>query len=165
MPAILDVAIGTLFVFLLFSLVVSSLNEYILSLLDQRAKFLRLGLAEMFGRNEIQRVDPNKKYLKLSTEGERLLSHGLINAFSRSDSGGTSPSYIPAGAFVTALLDIIGGQGTPLTTDTQQIGAANSLLSRLQDARPAASGAVEFRKYLRDSRFGTSDGQPTRHPQ
>lgn len=54
MPAILDVAIGTIFIFLLFSLVVSALNEYILSLTDQRAKFLRLGLVEMLGQGAVQ---------------------------------------------------------------------------------------------------------------
>ena len=47
MPPVLDVAIGTIFVFLLFSLVLSALNEVVLSFFDQRAKFLnkwRFGL-------------------------------------------------------------------------------------------------------------------------
>ena len=42
MPAVLDVAIGTVFVILLFSLVVSALNEFLLSKFDQRAKFLHI---------------------------------------------------------------------------------------------------------------------------
>jgi len=37
MPPILDVAIGLVFVFLLFSLSVTALNEVILSALDKRA--------------------------------------------------------------------------------------------------------------------------------
>ena len=52
MPPILDVAIGTIFVFLLFSLVVSALNEVILSWFEQRVKFLHMGLQELFGVNE-----------------------------------------------------------------------------------------------------------------
>ena len=52
MPPILDVAIGTIFVFVLFSLVVLALNEVILSWFDQRAKFLHMGLQELFGVNK-----------------------------------------------------------------------------------------------------------------
>jgi hypothetical protein len=91
MPPILDVAIGTIFVFLLFSLVLSALSEVILSFFDQRAKFLQMGLKELLGDD--QRV-------------KELCEHGLINAFSRTDNG-NRPSYIPAGAFVTALLDLL----------------------------------------------------------
>ena len=47
MPAILDVAIGTIFVFLLFSIVVTALNELVLTAFDKRADFLRLGLGEL----------------------------------------------------------------------------------------------------------------------
>jgi len=52
MPPILVVAIGTIFVFVLFSLVVLALNEVILSWFDQRAKFLHMGLQELFGVNK-----------------------------------------------------------------------------------------------------------------
>lgn len=123
MPPILDVAIGTVFVFLLFSLVVTALNEYILSLLDERAKFLRMGLAEIFGKAmvAVKRGDAEKPaafgafkgYPELCEQGEKLLAHGLINGFSRPGSSYPSPSYIPAGAFVTALLDIVADGGSP----------------------------------------------------
>ncbi len=126
MPAILDVAIGTVFIFLLFSLVVSALNEVILSKFDQRAKFLHMGLQELFGEAE----DPaNRRWrqnwkswitggllseLKLTGMTLKLCSHGLINALSRTDTpGASSPSYIPAGSFVTALLGIISQPATP----------------------------------------------------
>lgn len=120
MPPILDVAIGTIFVFLLFSLVVSVLNEVILSKFDQRAKFLHLGLQELFG--EAAKAKNQKwgsKFIAWISGGllsrnqigvltARLYQHGLINAFWRTDSKiGSSPSYIPAGAFVIALLDMI----------------------------------------------------------
>src|SRR5205814_2096111 len=124
MPPILDVAIGTVFVFLLFSLVVSALNEVILSYFDQRAKFLQMGLQELFGTaasksgfgrlisifppiwNGIKRFFvapvPNPNDDPVQT----LCSHGPINALSRTDKG-NAPSYIPAGAFVTSLLDLL----------------------------------------------------------
>ena len=129
MPPILDVAIGTVFVFLLFSLVVSALNEVILSYLDQRAKFLRMGLQELLGTStaapksgflrlvfsigNLLRPDPTL-FLWAPTVSvpnpndlvQTLCSHGPINALSRSDKG-NAPSYIPAGAFVTSLLDLL----------------------------------------------------------
>jgi hypothetical protein len=119
MPPILDAAIGTVFVFLLFSLVISTLNEVILSFFDQRAKFLHMGLLELFGEGQElpqTRWERIRNFIsgglvgipRLGNFSGRLSGHGLINAFSRSDRGaGTSPSYIPSGAFVTALIDLL----------------------------------------------------------
>ena len=140
MPPILDVAIGTVFVFLLFSLVVSALNEVILSYLDQRAKFLRMGLQELLGTSTAAAPKrglgrlwesiislPIWKWIKHlffvpppapdpdpNDLVQKLCSHGPINALSRSDKG-NAPSYIPAGAFVTSLLDLLikGGLNAP----------------------------------------------------
>jgi putative component of toxin-antitoxin plasmid stabilization module len=123
MPPILDVAIGTLFVFLLFSLVVSACNEFILSIFDLRAKFLHQGLREVLGEAKNSTLGEKlrswttwKRWLSLGLfrhtqlDGltQKLCEHGLLNAFSRSDKGaGTSPSYIPSGAFVITLIDIV----------------------------------------------------------
>jgi hypothetical protein len=159
MPPILDTAVGTIFVFLLFSLVVSALNEYILSLTDQRAKFLRMGLAEIFGRktglSNLKRfgkwVTGGLKFggdANLGGVGQLFLNHGLINSFSRSGDavklspnleGGTSPSYIPAGAFVTALFDIVGVQGVRV-----RITRADAFLKALKGAKPADGSALSF---------------------
>lgn len=141
MPQLLDVAIGTIFVFLLFSLIVSALNEYVLSLFDQRAKFLRMGLAKMFGENLVKNY---KKYIpgglvggheqSVGKEGNQLLSHGLINAFSRAEKGDGSgtPSYIPAGAFVTALLDILDKPQMSTQWDPAQVGLLTKLVAGLR---------------------------------
>ena len=107
MPPVLDVAIGTIFVFLLFSLVLSALNEVVLSLFDQRAKFLQMGLKELLG---------NDKRVKA------LCEHGLINAFSLTNKG-NRPSYIPAGAFVTTLLDLLLSKSLPPATSDAKANA------------------------------------------
>lgn len=139
MPAILDVAIGTVFVFLLFSLVISALNEVILSKFDQRAKFLHMGLQELFGEasdaasrewrgNWKARLTGGLlSNFKLSGMTRTLCEHGLINALARTDKpGAESPSYIPAGSFVTALLSIISRtpQGTSATAQSDVAKAA-----------------------------------------
>lgn len=128
MPPTLDVVIGTIFVFLLFSLVVSALNEFILSLLDRRAKFLQMGLKGLLG-------DDNRV--------TDLCKHGLINALSRSDTGlGRSknqPSYIPAGAFVSSLFDLILHKWADNKTPDAAAGA-NSL--KCLSGIPELSGGV-----------------------
>lgn len=98
MPPILDLAIGVVFTFLLFSLVVSALNELILSALDKRADFMEEGLAELL-------ADPGK------TSGgplEQFLKHGLVDGLSRKANGKPGkPAYVPPDVFVLALLDQI----------------------------------------------------------
>jgi hypothetical protein len=91
MLLILDVAIGLSFVFLLFSLFTTALNEIVLSMFDQRAEFLRTGLKQILGNH-----DPTVN---------AFITHGLIDSFSRKVNG--KPAYLPSDAFVAALLDLI----------------------------------------------------------
>lgn len=104
---VLDVAIALVFVFLLFSLVVSALNEVWLSFLDKRADFLAEGLAELLQdprRTAVNHWNPFQKK-KRSPAVAHLCDHGLLNALSRRKNG--MPSYIDAEAFAAAVLDLI----------------------------------------------------------
>lgn len=163
MPALLDVAIGTIFIFLLFSLVVSALNEYLLSLTDQRAKFLRMGLLELIGTatsapagfakwlgNSLVTLGGLVEW-KASPDpavnGQNLLAHGLLNGFSRSVGGSGTPSYIPAGAFVTALLDVVVGPGAPAAQPATQAATVGQLITGIEAARPTAGGPLTYAAY------------------
>ena len=137
MPPILDVAIGAVFVFLLFSLVVSALNEAILSAFDSRAAFLKEGLREIF------RDSGGSAGVGPLLTLEAFLKHGMISVLSRGvpkagadalavtptgwraslrgwfvsprscAEGMTAadtagvPSYVPGKSFVLALLSLI----------------------------------------------------------
>lgn len=90
--SVLDVAIGTTFVFLLVALGVTAANELLASLLRWRAKNLADGLREIL-------ADPEGKGLK-----KKLYAHPLIKSLYRHKAG---PSYIPARFFAIALLDVI----------------------------------------------------------
>lgn len=130
MPPILDVAIGTVFVFLLFSLVVSAFNELILSFFDSRAKFLQMGLNELLSKDPAAPATKtwfakiggilSQLWSALFVRGKpnewtrALCNHGLVNALSRSK-GTNTPSYIASGAFVTALLDLLARRKLPGT--------------------------------------------------
>jgi hypothetical protein len=162
MPPILDVAIGTVFIFLLFSLVVTALNEVILSKFDQRAKFLHMGLQELFGEASNERSRAWRQnwwawitggltsHIKLEGLTKRLCEHGLINAFSRTDKAdGSSPSYIPAGSFVTALLDIVCKQAiAPTAAGATAANAANPAdASAGTTAAPATQGTADMTQF------------------
>ncbi|MEO7332213.1 MAG: hypothetical protein ABI193_26795 [Minicystis sp.] len=92
--AMLDVAIGTIFVFLAASLVVTAANELCASIFRWRAKNLAEGVRMLLDRGA-------------SVENEALLServygHALIQSLVRKT--GHWPSYIPSRTFAMALL-------------------------------------------------------------
>jgi hypothetical protein len=132
MPPILDVAIGVVFVFLLFSLVVSALNEVILAYLDRRARFLKEGITELFRDTSG----------KATITADKFFQHGLITAlsrgkyaagtqlpkgikgfFSRSGTKGV-PSYVPGKSFVLAVLDLV--------TEGKGLGDAKNLRGSIE---------------------------------
>ena len=78
MLPVLDVVIGIVFVFLLFSLVVTALNEVVLSKLDLRARFLKEGLSELLQSNSKTAEG------KLAIRVQDFLQHGMISSLSRS---------------------------------------------------------------------------------
>jgi hypothetical protein len=90
MLTVLNLAIGITFIYLLFSFVVSALNEFWLTSLDKRADFLRQGLQQLL-------QDPEKV--------RQVLDHGLVDALSRSTNG--TPSYIGVEPFTAAVLDVV----------------------------------------------------------
>lgn len=142
MLQVLNVAIGVTFVFLLFSLVVSSVNELWLSFLDKRAAFLKQGLRELLqDKSDSPTLAP-----KGSITTDDMLQHGLIASLSRfrytPGSGGTRgvPSYIPGKSFVLALLSLMEQRGAAGAAILDQINALpnvrlkESLLALYADA-------------------------------
>jgi hypothetical protein len=85
---ILEVAIGMVFIYLLLSLIVTAASELIASFLQWRAGTLRQGVRHL--------LDPSLE--------QQLYDHPLIKKLSKGKRG---PSYIPAGTFALALVDVI----------------------------------------------------------
>jgi hypothetical protein len=112
--AILDVAIGLVFVYLLVSLVVSAVNEIIASKMRWRAKDLWRGVQAML---ESSGAVDKKNWTA------QLYSHPLIRSLfplehqgqeATAGQEGKGPSYIPSRSFALALLDIAGVTHSPL---------------------------------------------------
>jgi hypothetical protein len=91
---VLEVAIGLLFVYLLLSLLCSAISEYIEAKFNNRAKYLRQGIALLLN-------DTNGGGADLA---KRLYEHGLVRPLYRQ--GNKLPSYIPSRTFSLALWNL-----------------------------------------------------------
>lgn len=138
--SLLDVAIGTIFIFLLLSLICSALNEIIESWLKMRASYLECGIRELLG-------DPSGEGLTL-----KLYNHPLVRSLfpgsydptqirksgsyaSRSD----LPSYIPARNFALALMDVV----LPAQTETgDEEATASGTFGAIRSSSKRESKAV-----------------------
>lgn len=91
--AMLDVAIGTVFVFLAASLAVTAANELCASILRWRSRNLAEGLRMLLDRGGAEATPLS----------EKIYGHALIQSLVRK--AGHWPSYIPSRTFALALLD------------------------------------------------------------
>jgi hypothetical protein len=117
--AIVDVAIGIVFVYLFFSLICSVVNEGIAALLSLRAKNLVAGINSLFSESKNAE---GKKFV------QAIYEHGLVRGLFKDPSAAADaladipsvlsmagqkfkqvglPSYIPSSTFATALIDTV----------------------------------------------------------
>jgi hypothetical protein len=104
---ILDVAIGVIFVFLMVSVICSAIREGIEAWLKTRASYLEYGIRTLF--QDIDAKGITKSFFNHpSINGlfSGTYSPGGTSKPSFWTSGSNLPSYIPAGSFATALMDI-----------------------------------------------------------
>ncbi|SOD79636.1 hypothetical protein [Spirosoma fluviale] len=120
---LLDVAIGLIFIFFVFSIFVSGIVELINSLIEQRAKLLRLALGKLLGK-------------ALSKE---FFEHQLTEIKQEHFAGFRKPiSYLSAESFSTVLIDLLtrsaGGQLPSDLKPTEQTFEKIKQLSNQSDA-------------------------------
>jgi hypothetical protein len=115
---IIDIAIGIVFVFLLLSVIASTMNEIILSFLNMRGAELLEGLKTLMD-------DADAKGLV-----DKLYNHGQIFGLFKGNfdpkKPGNLPSYIPSRNFVMAFLDIVPSAAQVLTAGEQRAMAASA---------------------------------------
>src|SRR5947209_12075870 len=129
---VLDVAIGLILLFLLLSLVCSSIKEAFETVLHHRAQYLEHGLREMFG-------DLNRKAFVPEFYRHPLIK-GLFRGEYRPTSTWNLPAYIPAHTFSVALVDLlvsqqsrIAGAGTSATTPAETVAHLDRAVALLPD--------------------------------
>ncbi|MEO8561806.1 MAG: hypothetical protein ABI601_07005 [bacterium] len=131
---VLDVIIGLVLVYLLLSLVTSSVREALAGMWKTRARYLKKGISELLG-------GPDHRSPELV---EAFYQHPRIFALYSADE--KNPSYIPARSFSMALLDMAargrdvdsaaqsGSEATPLTVENirKHVGAlGNARVQRM----------------------------------
>jgi hypothetical protein len=159
--AILDVAIGLVFVFLLLSLICSAANELVETILKKRARNLEKGIKELITDDAFV---------------AKLYNHGLINGLFRGNYETASkgfgpfnklPSYIPAQNFALAVMDLTGKLSNPSImpgpdkkedsskTDDTDARKADGIPEKVTQAlsafeRATRNDAATFRKHVED---------------
>lgn len=128
MNAVLEVAIGLVFVYLVLSLLASAIAETIEHLFHYRADYLRQGIEKLLLAGDVGLRD-------------RLYRHPLIKSLytpSRLEIPGLragGPAYIPSRHFALALLDIASAGAVPLGAGATAGGGASAA------ARAGGAGA------------------------
>lgn len=117
LEAILDVAIGTVFMWLILSVATMSIQEWIASYLKWRAQDLETAIRRLLGNNQLW--------------AEQLYAHPLIQGLSKKL--GARPSYIPANKFALALIDVVTTAGTEQSFIQQQLLAARGEIDKAPD--------------------------------
>jgi hypothetical protein len=129
---ILDVGVGLLFVYLLFSIICTTVNEWIAGIFDTRSKNLESAIKQLLdgqGGPDAKTEQPNSDadwFLK------QFYEHPLIKGINRfGKSGYGHPSYIASRTFATAVMDI---------------------------ATPGHSGAISFQELEEGIKTGLPEG-------
>jgi hypothetical protein len=130
--AILEVAIGLVFVYLTMSLICSAINEMIETKLKNRATDLERGIRELFMEKDVKGSDKEDEKGMV----QKLYEHPLLCGLFKGDFGGklitkssywcstNLPSYVPNRNFAVALIDIVMSppsappSSTPITVDS-----------------------------------------------
>jgi hypothetical protein len=127
MSVLLDIAIGLMVIFLLFSIAVTGLGEWSAQIFSRRGQFLRLGLRRLINDEAVYR---------------RVLHHPLIGSLYRDRAAqGKPPSYVEPANFALALAQVLLSRGQQALPGE---GAAGPLsIKALRDAlrSPALIGS------------------------
>jgi hypothetical protein len=120
---IIDVAIGLIFFYFLFSMITSHINEFIATMMNWRARELEGQIRRMLG-------DPNL--------ANKVLNHPMITSIA-SKTG--KPSYIPPNTFALALFDAFVPEGQTAT-------ALDQVRAGMADKVPANQGSAAVLKII-----------------
>jgi hypothetical protein len=121
----LEIAIGLIFVYLLFSLICSALSELVAWATDLRARTLRGGIEILLADPKLREFLEQKKLLKGAFKkgkgveqnvASTLYEHPLIQGMMQD---GKHPSYIPKDLFASAFLDLL-REAAPASTEPQE---------------------------------------------
>jgi hypothetical protein len=118
---VLEVALGLMFVYLLFSLLCSAVGEYIEAKLNSRARYLQEGIRLLLNETDGTGIDL----------AERLYTHGLVRPLYRN--AAKLPSYIPSRTFALALWNMATSAAADAQAPAGNVGVTSDL-KRIREA-------------------------------
>lgn len=141
--AILEVAIGVVFIYALFSTICTALREGIEAWLKTRAAYLEYGIREMLHDKKGDRLAKDffehPMIFSLYSGQYQAGADEKLGLFTR---GHDMPSYIPSRNFSTALLDLVARGPVGQTAGGAQAGHSISLESLRENARLLGNAPV-----------------------
>jgi hypothetical protein len=150
--SILEVAIGLIFIYLLLSLICSAVNEIIESKLKNRATDLERGIRELFnnvkGDGIVERFYDHSLIRGLYSGTYKVKAEALGNLdYVRSTN---LPSYIPAGNFAFAVMDILlhgKDDSAPASENNEAVSGENASQKEVAPVNIAAPGVSWINPY------------------
>ncbi len=133
MSALVDIAVGLILVYLVFSIVVSGLHEWWAQYFGQRGKFLHMGIRRLIGDDAIF---------------VRVLQHPLIGSLYRDRAArGKPPAYVDSSNFALAFADVVlrraaAGAAVPPSTVGLDFATLRAAVAQLRLQRSPAALSV-----------------------
>lgn len=124
LPGTIDVAIGLGFVYFLFSLVCSKINEAVASALKMRAKGLEMGLRRLI-------VGTAGGGVPEAVAGSRVTYEAFQARLQAEQPTDRPPSYLRPAAFSSAVYDLLTPSLTQLLTEIYPLAAGNDAALRI----------------------------------
>ena len=126
--SVLDVAIGLIFTYLILGLMCTTIHEWIAPLFKMRALVLKSGIESLLN------TVASGSARDLAAD---FYNHALVKSLTTK---GGQPSYIPAGTFAKALVDILGGKApVPAPIASAPLAAVLPMVASPEVARLIAS--------------------------
>lgn len=146
--AVLDTALGLMFVYLILSLFCTAINEFIATLVSRRSSFLVAGLRNLLEESEGTAVtdkvlaNPLIKRMGVRTKTRRLTS-GLRSWLGMGEprvGKAKPPSYIPSRTFVLGLVQELCPEVLDMERSSGSEDATTALKQRIDQIPPSAAG-------------------------
>ena len=136
LDAILEVAIGMVFVWLVLSVAAMQIQEWIGSAFAWRAQFLEKGIRNMLGSDELVNEFYNHPLiLSLSEPGKNPGQY-------------RRPSYIPANKFSAVMMDILTNHGKDSSETVSGIPSQNEMVGNIQAVKQDNPGLGKIIDHL-----------------
>ncbi|MGO9951612.1 MAG: hypothetical protein ACLPN1_05300 [Dissulfurispiraceae bacterium] len=150
--SMVEVAIGVIFIYLLLSLIITAINEFIASCVNKRGNNLLDGIKNLLDDKDFKGL------------AQQLYTHGRVQSISKeamnSNKSNLLPSYMSSNIFAGTLLDILASRGVAeqaadiIDQKQVKVDAARARLITANGKLAAQPNDAGFQKLVKDAQAG-----------